>query len=163
MRVAGVTIPLFSIRTGRDWGIGQITDLPACGAWIVRAGQRLIQLLPPYELAGDETSPYGARTAFGLDPIYIDVEAVPDLDAVGRDEVLGEAGRAELARARASRRVDYRGVRALKERALHAAFERFFANEWEKGTARAAALRRFVDEQKAWAADLALYAALWDK
>jgi len=79
---AGVVIPLFSIRTRDDWGIGQIGDLPKCAAWVRRAGHRLLQILPPYELAAGETSPYGARTAFGLDPIYITVEAVPDLDRV---------------------------------------------------------------------------------
>jgi 4-alpha-glucanotransferase len=79
-RQAGVVLPLFSLRTRRDWGIGQLTDLPACAAWIARAGHRLLQILPPFELAAGETSPYGARTAFGLDPIYADIEAVEDLD-----------------------------------------------------------------------------------
>jgi 4-alpha-glucanotransferase len=79
-RTAGVVVPLFSIRTRGDWGIGQIGDMPACAAWIRRAGHSVLQLLPPYELAAGETSPYGARTAFGLDPIYVTVEAVPDLD-----------------------------------------------------------------------------------
>jgi 4-alpha-glucanotransferase len=56
-RVAGVTLPLFSIRTRRDWGIGQITDLPACASWILTAGHKLLQILPAYELAAGETSP----------------------------------------------------------------------------------------------------------
>ena len=99
-RSSGVVIPLFSIRTRRDWGIGQITDLPVCAAWIRRAGQRLLQVLPPHELSVGETSPYGALTAFGLDPIYLDVEAVPDLDSRARAEVLGREGDAVLARLR---------------------------------------------------------------
>ena len=63
-----------------------------------RAGQRLLQILPPHELSGGETSPYGALTAFGLDPIYADVDAIEDLDAAAIDEALGDEGRA-LARA----------------------------------------------------------------
>ena len=31
-RIAGVTLPLFSVRTRRDWGIGQITDVSGFGA-----------------------------------------------------------------------------------------------------------------------------------
>ncbi len=162
-RVAGVTIPLFSIRTRSDWGIGQITDLPACGAWIERAGHRLLQILPPYELCAGETSPYGARTAFGLDPIYITLEAVEELDRTTIADVLGDEGRRELERVRNSPSVDYKAVRTLKARVLHHAFERFHAREWLKGTARADALRAFVQREKAWADDLALYVALRDE
>lgn len=50
-RVSGVTIPLFSLRTRSDWGIGEIADLPACASWLATAGQRLVQLLPAHELS----------------------------------------------------------------------------------------------------------------
>ena len=98
-RKAGAVLPLFSIRTRRDWGIGQITDLPVCAAWLRRAGQRLLQILPAARAVAGETSPYGALTAFGLDPIYVDVEAVEDLDARSIAGALGDEG-AALARAR---------------------------------------------------------------
>ena len=103
-RQSGVVLPLFSIRTRRDWGIGQITDLPACAAFIRRAGQRLLQVLPPHELSAGETSPYGALTAFGLDPIYVDVEAIDDLDPQAIESSLGADGRRALDNARAAER-----------------------------------------------------------
>jgi 4-alpha-glucanotransferase len=159
-RTAGVVVPLFSIRTRRDWGIGQITDLGACAAFFMRAGQTLLQILPPHELSGGETSPYGALTAFGLDPIYIDVDAVPDLDAAGVAVALGAEGARELERVRARDRVDYRAVRALKTSVLHAAFERFVAREWERSTPRAAALAAFIERESEWLDDLALYTAM---
>jgi 4-alpha-glucanotransferase len=161
-RTAGVTIPLFSIRTRDDWGIGQITDLPKCAAWIKRAGHRLLQLLPPYELAAGETSPYGARTAFGLDPLYITVEAVPDLDRGAIDEALGASGRRDLERLRGGDRVDYAAARALKMRVLRHGFERFHEREWKRGTARATDLAKWIEGEQAWAEDLALYVALRD-
>ena len=89
MRLAGVTLPLFSIRSARDWGIGQITDLPAAARWLRTGGFGVVQILPPYELAGGETPPYGARTAFGIDPIFIGLEAVPELDEPAIAEALG--------------------------------------------------------------------------
>lgn len=161
-RRAGVTIPLFSVRSRRDWGIGQIDDLPACAAFVRRAGHRVLQILPPYELAHGETSPYGARTAFGLDPIYCSVEDVPELDAAAIDRALGPEGLAARERARASAVVDYATVRELKEKALAAAFSRFKEREWKRDTARAAALRKFIVDERAWAEDLALYVALRD-
>src|SRR5271170_2395565 len=105
-RQSGVVLPLFSIRTRRDWGIGQITDLPICAAWIRRAGQRLLQVLPPHELSIGETSPYGALTAFGLDPIYLDVEAIEELDPTSMVQALGDDGKSALGRVRAASRVD---------------------------------------------------------
>jgi 4-alpha-glucanotransferase len=159
-RKAGVVLPLFSIRTRRDWGIGQITDLPAAAAWIRRAGQRLLQILPPHELSSGETSPYGALTAFGLDPIYLDVEAIEDLDAAAIGEALGESGQAALERARAAQAVDYAAVRDIKTRVLHAAFERFFTREWSHDTPRARDLAAFRERERSWLDDLSLYTAL---
>ncbi|HEX3346353.1 MAG TPA: 4-alpha-glucanotransferase, partial [Polyangiaceae bacterium] len=159
-RKAGVVLPLFSIRTRRDWGIGQISDLPACAAWVGGAGQRLLQILPPHELSGGETSPYGALTAFGLDPIYVDVDAVEDLDPRAVDEVLGDEGRRTLEKCRAAAAVDYPVVRALKTKALRAAFDRFHAREWSRETPRARRLAAFMRRERAWLDDLALYATL---
>jgi 4-alpha-glucanotransferase len=159
-RRAGVVLPLFSIRTRRDWGIGQITDLPACAAWLRRAGQRLLQILPPHELSPGETSPYGALTAFGLDPIYLDIDAVEDLDAAAIDQALGDEGRRALDRARASTHVDYAGVRPLKTRAVRAAFDRFHAREWSQQSPRARRLAEFIERERAWLEDLAFYTAL---
>lgn len=162
-RIAGVTLPLFAIRTRADWGIGEIGALPACAAWVRSAGHRLLQILPPHELADGETSPYGARTAFGLDPIYIAIGDVPDLTAADIAGALGPAGAATLARLRQAPRVEYHAVRALKRRALARAFDQFVAREWIPGTARAGALRNFVHRERYWAPDLALYVALRDQ
>jgi len=161
-RQAGVVLPLFSIRTRRDWGIGQISDLPVAAAWIRRAGHRLLQVLPPHELSAGETSPYGALTAFGLDPIYLDVAAVEDLDSSAVDQALGAEGKRELERIRATRNVDYSAVRPLKKRVLSAAFDRFYEREWLRSTPRAASLARFVREESGWLDDLALYTAIRD-
>jgi 4-alpha-glucanotransferase len=162
-RRAGVTIPLFALRTAHDWGIGDIEALPACAAWIRSAGHRLLQILPPYELADGETSPYGARTAFGIDPIYISIDGVPDLERRDITEVLGEEGLATLERLRREPHVEYHTVRSLKRRVLDRAFERFLEVEWAKGTGRAHALRAFVKEEEYWAPDLALYVALRER
>jgi 4-alpha-glucanotransferase len=161
-RVAGCTIPLFSIRSERDWGIGEIADLPLCAAWLERAGMGLVQLLPPYELAAGETSPYGARTSFGLDPIYLAVDEIEDLDPAAVRAALGPAGERELARVRLSATVDYGAVRALKSRVLAVAFERFHTEQWKKGTTRARLFRAFLEREASWCDDLALYVALRD-
>ncbi len=161
-KVSGATIPLFSIRTRSDWGIGQISDLPTCASWLLGAGQRLLQVLPTQELSQGETSPYGALSAFAIDPIYIDVEGIPDLDAPAIAKRLGVEGLEELARVRRAPRVDYQMVRALKKRVFHEAFARFREHELvaEPNGSRARAFFAFVDREGSWLRDHALYMAL---
>jgi 4-alpha-glucanotransferase len=162
-RQAGVVLALFSIRTRRDWGVGQITDLPTCAAWVQRAGHRLLQVLPPHELSAGESSPYGALTAFGLDPIYADLDAVEDLDPPSIDAALGAEGKATRERLRAAPRVDYAAMRELKMNVLHAAFERFYAREWRTQSPRAQSLDAYMRAERAWLDDLALYSVLRER
>src|SRR5689334_9375777 len=105
-RISGVTVPLFSLRSDRSWGIGEIGDLPEFAAWMRGAGLRLVQLLPLGEVSGGETSPYMALSAFGIDPMYISLSAVPELPAELYGEALGD-DMAALDRAKQSARVDY--------------------------------------------------------
>lgn len=159
-KLSGVTIPLFSIRTRADWGIGQITALPACAELFLSAGQRLVQVLPAHELADGETSPYGALSAFALDPIYIDVDAVAEVDAALVDQALDADDKRELARVRSATHVDYKTVRSLKRKALAKAFDRFRVDDLAKGGPRQKALFEFVTEESDWLLDHALYAAI---
>lgn len=161
-RVSGVTIPLFSIRTRDDWGIGQITDLPTCAAWVLAAGQRLLQVLPTHELSQGETSPYGALSAFALDPIYVDISAIPDLTPEAIAARLGPEGLGDLERVRRAPRVEYATVRALKRRAFAEAFNRFREHvlEADSNGDRARAFFAFIEREGDWLRDHALYMAL---
>lgn len=156
-RLSGVTIPLFSLRSRSDWGIGQITDLPAAAAFFLRAGQKLLQVLPTHELADGETSPYGALSAFAIDPIYIDVESIPEASPDLARAVLGDEGVATLMRVRKADAVDYAAVRTLKRRVLGAS-----ANRLREGgdSDRKRAFEAWCEKEKGWLRDHALYAAL---
>src|SRR5436190_23400761 len=89
-RRAGISVPLFSLRSSRSWGIGEIGDIPAAGEWLRSAHQSVLQILPLNELALTETSPYSALSAMAIDPRYItvpDVSDVGDLEARWADEI----------------------------------------------------------------------------
>jgi 4-alpha-glucanotransferase len=159
-RHAGVLVPLFSIPSARSWGIGEIPDLVPLAAWLRHAGQDLLQILPVQEIGDSEQSPYSAITAMAIDPTYIALEHVEEFKAFGGEQALSARSRDELATVRASRRVDYARVRALKGAALRAVFERFVDVEWRGRTARADALRAYVEQQAWWLDDYALFRAL---
>jgi 4-alpha-glucanotransferase len=43
---AGVAIPVFSLRSENDWGVGEFYDLKEMVDWAEQTGQKLIQILP---------------------------------------------------------------------------------------------------------------------
>jgi 4-alpha-glucanotransferase len=156
-----VLIPLFSIRTRRSWGIGDIADLPELARWVAEeGGQRLVQLLPVCDLPGSETSPYSAGTSFAIDPMYIAIDRLADVRDTDRDALLGPDAHGVLDYLRSTKAVDYPTVRKTKTRFLRAAAERFHAHEWSQKTERARSLAAFIDAQRAWLADYAFFRAL---
>ena len=161
-RIAGVTVPLFSIRTLRSWGIGAITDLPAMAELARAAGLSLVQLLPLGEGSGGSTSPYAALSAFGIDWIYLDCEALPGFDEAAVRAALGDAGIAELRRLRERPTVDYPAVRALKLRVLRAAYDAFWARESRTQGPMGQAFIAFMGANAAWLDNLALFRAIKD-
>ncbi|MDR2593852.1 MAG: 4-alpha-glucanotransferase [Fibromonadaceae bacterium] len=80
----GVVVPLFSLLSKDSVGIGEFLDLIPFGKWAKKCGLDLIQLLPVND-TGEESSPYSARSAFALNPVYIRLQEVE-----GAHEILGE-------------------------------------------------------------------------
>ena len=160
VRSAGIVVPLFSIPSRRSWGIGELTDLPALGAWMAEAGLAFVQLLPLNEMAGGQNSPYSALSAMAIDPIFIGPSAVPELKALGGEAVLSDSERADLRAVRESAAIDYRRVRALKTTAFRAAFAHFADREWQAKSARAKRFERFMERSRWWLDDYTLFRAL---
>jgi len=150
-RAAGLLVPLFALRSARDRGIGEIGDVGPFCRWLATAGHRLLQLLPIGEMSPGERSPYAAVTGFAIDPIYLSLELVKDLAEVRVEAVGSTPG------------IDYDTIRRAKRRALEAAFERFMAVEWAAGSVRAAAFRRFRNEEADWLDDYALFRACQER
>jgi len=155
-RAAGLLLPLFSMPSSRSWGVGEFGDLVPLARWMQGAGLRVLQLLPLNEMAEGQSSPYSALSAMALDPIFIAVEEVADVQALGADALDG-AMRGLRDHVRASRAVDYGAVRSLKDRALRTAFRRFLEQEWTRDTGRARSLKQFIEDQAWWLDDYALF------
>jgi 4-alpha-glucanotransferase len=159
-RHAGLLVPLFSIPSSSSWGIGEIPDLVRFSGWLRAAGQDFVQLLPVTAVAEGETSPYSSLSAMAIDHVYIGLGELQDFRDIGGEQSLSAAQRAQLARVRASSRVEYSEVRELKAAALGAAFDRFLARHWTCDTQVAAELRSFIARERWWLDDYALFRAL---
>ena len=74
-RLAGVLIPLFSMRRESDHGIGDATTLREWIDWAFEHHVGFLQLLPLNALGRDETpSPYSAISSIALEPLYLSLE-----------------------------------------------------------------------------------------
>ncbi len=80
----GLAAHLYALRRQGDQGIGDFTTLRETGAATARAGGAVVALNPLHALFAadrERASPYQPSDRRFLDPIYIDVERVPDLAA----------------------------------------------------------------------------------
>jgi 4-alpha-glucanotransferase len=152
-RSAGILIPLFSMRAEDDLGRGEIMQMKPMIDFALKAGHRVIQLLPLDETAPDETSPYRALSVFAIDPLYISAAELAGVGQLAMRQARREAGAP-------ARRVERARYVAVKRELLERAYARFAsrAPRKEKG-----AIRDFAEENSYWLSDYALFRALMDR
>ena len=79
-RGAGVAIPVFSLRTKKDFGIGEFNDLRHVVDWAAATGQCVIQLLPVTDTTRkgqwEDSYPYSPVSSFALHPLYVNLQAL---------------------------------------------------------------------------------------
>jgi 4-alpha-glucanotransferase len=145
-----LAVQLYGVRSTRNWGIGDFTDLAGLIELAGHLGADGVGLNPLHALFDDrpaDCSPYSPNSRLFLNALYIDVEKLPEFQ-----HGVFATSRKDIARLRASDIVDYIGVAELKWRALRLAFETFRADpnnasrqDFEKFRAeRAPLLSRFA-------------------
>ncbi len=151
-RTSGILLPLFSARHQGDFGVGDFGGLEGLFDWLQMAGQKMLMTLPllPTTLDG---SPYSTRSAFGLNPLLIDLRPVVEEHRIE----LNQREKEQLELARASTNVRYDLVFPLKLGVLRRAFERFQAGPGPE------AFTRFVRDEAEWLDEWALFAAVSDE
>ncbi|KOM38696.1 hypothetical protein LR48_Vigan03g207800 [Vigna angularis] len=79
-RGAGVAIPMFSVRSESDLGVGEFLDLKLLVDWAVASGFHLVQLLPINDTSVHgmwwDSYPYSSLSVFALHPLYLRVQAL---------------------------------------------------------------------------------------
>ncbi|MET0541294.1 MAG: 4-alpha-glucanotransferase, partial [Variovorax sp.] len=118
-RVWGPALQLYALRSNRNWGIGDFSDLARFAQHAAARGAGIIGLNPLHALFPHNpahASPYSPSSRLQLDVLYIDVEAVEeyrDCEAA-RQRVQAPDFQARLAALRDAELVDYPGVAAAK-------------------------------------------------
>ena len=149
-------VPLFSLRSGDAWGVGEYPDLPRFAAWAKRAGFSCVLTLPLLEPAPGQDSPYASCSFFALDPLYLAIDRIEDF--AGRAS-LTDAERVRLEEVEGAPRVSHALVRTLKLAVLERCFAAF-ASTLDASSARARDLARFEEEHRHWLPAYALFRTL---
>jgi 4-alpha-glucanotransferase len=139
---------LYSLRSKRNWGIGDFGDLAALVGIAGSLGASTVALNPLHALYLTNpaaASPYSASSRRFLNALYLDVEAIPDFAESPEAQALVAAPeyRDGLDRLRAEPLVAYADVARLKLNAIHVLWESFMERHLAVNDKRARAFSRF--------------------
>ncbi len=171
----GVAVPLFSLRTNDDFGIGEYADLPKLADWCMANGLKIIQILPINDTTAHydwrDSYPYNAISAFALNPIYLNLEqldAFQPIDTLtslpmsfrattGARESKGREVRYDIGRKaelNGKDFVDYPKVLKTKWKYFQIAF----SQQWD-ALKETADFQQFVKDNEDWLPDYAQFCA----
>jgi (1->4)-alpha-D-glucan 1-alpha-D-glucosylmutase len=158
----GPAVQLYTLRSERNWGIGDFTDLAGFIDGVAALGADLVGLNPLHALFPADphlSSPYSPASRNFLNVLYIDPEAVPEFAdcAEARRLVATPEFQAHLERLRGAEFVDYPGVAACKLEVLRHLFENF---RIQASTRRLLGFDKFVKNGGEELEKLALFYAL---
>jgi (1->4)-alpha-D-glucan 1-alpha-D-glucosylmutase len=164
-RVWGFAVQLYALRSQRNWGIGDFTDL---GTLIDRSadfGADIVGLSPLHALFPANplhASPYSPSSRLFLNLLFLDVEAIAEFtECAAVQESLHEAStQAQLRALRGDERVQYAQVAEFKLRLLESLYRHFRTEHQARDDARARAFKAFCGERGAALQNQARFDAL---
>jgi len=157
-KCAGTVIPVFSLRSETSFGIGDFGDLKKCIDWLKLTSQKILQILPVNDTTQTHTwtdsYPYNAISIYALHPIYLNLNAMGELNNPAR-KTFYEKKQAEL---NALEEVDYEQAEKYK----WMFFREIFAQEGNK-TLQSPEFLSFFDKNKDWLIPYSAYSCLREK
>ena len=152
-RGAGVAVPVFSLRSSGDFGIGEFADLRPLIDWAASVGMCIIQLLPVNDTTRkggwDDSYPYSPVSSFALHPLYMHLQ-----DIGIREDAAFRRQQNEL---NALPELDYPRVYKAKMALIRKAFLTRGARDLAS-----AAFKRFYRDNIAWLGEYAEFCAMRD-
>ena len=148
-RLWGVAVQLYTLRSARNWGIGDFADLLGLIRWLAPLGAGFIGLNPLHALAPADArraSPYSASNRQFLNVLYIAVPNVEEFETceAARRLIDDDEFVKRLNACRAATQVDYGASATIKFEILELLYGDFCERHLKRGSARALRYRAFV-------------------
>ena len=129
-RLWGLNLPLYALKSRRNWGIGDFTDLRETISMAGDFGAAFVGVNPLHasqEGADASSSPYSPTSRLFLNYLAVDLMAVPEMQNSPEAQALlaNPAFQADLDRLREASLVDYPAVRRLKRKFFEMLFTAF--------------------------------------
>ncbi len=157
-RGAGVSIPVFSLKTKNSFGIGDFTDLKLLTDWAEKTRLKVIQILPINDTTANysflDSYPYKTISVFALNPVYLNIFKMGKLKSK-KSRMKYEQLQAELNK---KHDVDYTAV--LKNKIEYA---RQLFKEHENTILKENAFIKFISNNKKWLQPYSAFCYLRDK
>ena len=122
-KVAGVVVPVFSLRSLQSQGVGDFGDLRAMVDWASQTGMHIIQLLPINDTTQTgfdaDSYPYNSISIYALHPMYVDIRQLPAIE----DKAFMEQYQQDRVALNSSPQLQYAQVNALKHRYLRRLYQ----------------------------------------
>ena len=149
LRMNGLTVQLYGLRSQRNWGIGDFTDLAQLMEYAGGRGLEFVGINPLHALFTSQpafASPYSPSSRSRLNPVYLDVEQVGafSYSEKARKWLNRSALKKRLAALRLTDTVAYASVWELKRDALQIAFDAFEQDGSAQAQLDRAAFQDFV-------------------
>lgn len=162
----GATVQLYAVKSQRNWGIGDFTDLSTLARALGEVGADFLGINPLHALYPsnpEHASPYSPASRAFINYLYIDVEAVADFEhcEAAREKVASEYFQSRLATLRACSHVDYSGVAFLKLVVLRHLYEHFVQHELANNSSRGRAFLEFEQQGGEALRQVSLFYALY--
>ena len=164
-KIWGTGIQLYTVRSGRNWGMGDLTDLGALAAGMGEQGADFVGLNPVHALYPSNPlhcSPYSPSTRLFDNVLYIDPERVAEYADCPAAQAIVDSHKGLLDEMRASDLVSYDQVAPLKMSVLEALFVRFEQQHLGKGSERDKAFAAFCQTRGERLDQFALFDTLFE-
>jgi 4-alpha-glucanotransferase len=163
----GIIANLYSVRSSRNWGFGQLGDLEELVALAAAAGAAFVGINPlhatvhrPYRFC-----PYDPVSRLFRDPLYLDPERVPELAGctdVNRT-LASSAWQGRVSALRGAKRLDVVAAEGLLFEVLRPLHREFRVREGDAAEERRGDFARYRAAQGAALDDFATFSALADQ
>jgi (1->4)-alpha-D-glucan 1-alpha-D-glucosylmutase len=147
-RTWGPAVQLYTVRSERNWGMGDFTDLRALLEQWAERGADVVGLNPLHSLFPhnpEHASPYSPSSRLFLNSLYLDPELVDDFRECeeARELIRSSEFQSRLRTLRTAELVDYRAVAAAKMAVLKLLYGSFRQRHLAKNSARESEFRDF--------------------
>ena len=152
---AGVSVPVFSLRSDKGFGVGDFSDLIDFIDWAKDVGMRMVQILPVNETIAShnwlDSYPYKSISVMALHPIYMNLEKLGLLE----DDNLSAEFEAKQKELNVDTHVDYPEVLRYKSKYFKLIYDQEKATFFDRPD-----YREFFEQNKEWLVPYAVFVYL---